>query len=393
MEGTRISGDYAGISPGALAAFALNHGWTRVKSPSATARVYANDHGTWVSIPTSREFADYELRVEQFIDTFAQALGSDASEIIDALLLADWDVVRFRGSSGDDPYVGYEAGRRLVASAEKAILAAACSLIDDSGAYSDVVKANARKLIAGAKLGQTERGSFVVKMLIPASTLPLAALDEQTKREVLEINSVGRRLASALASTRLSLDASHTESMPEAIRSGASADLCDSIAEMVKFFDAVEAQIDLAGPPEVATTLGPTSFSCADYAPLKATSKRIKVGSVATPDARRVSGYVRELHRTNQNAQVGEPGTIELEWNDENSTLTAKCELNDSDYAIAVDAHKNQRKITIEGNLTGSGRTLRILNGNVVETGDALVVQVKPLFDLRSVPDAPSNVD
>lgn len=369
MATSTIPRDFSVISPDVLGDFALKHGWNRVGGHSQTANVYASNDGFWVSVPIRTDFADYDLRVEQYIDTFAQATGLDTHAIYDRLVLNDWDVVRFRAVGSDKPYVDYSAGRKLVEGSEKAMVAAACSLFDSSGVYSDSVKTKARKLVDRMKLDQTERGSFVVKVLIPPGQRPFDALNDQLKQGLLSQDSVSRRLASALSSTRHLLSDRGDEDVAEVVTSGGSTELCDALAAMVEPFESIETQFEWAADADDAPQFKPTTFHASDYERLKSTSKKIRSATSDKTDIRRITAFVRELHRTKQAASVGGDGTIELEWRENGKIFTAKCEMNDSDYATAVEAHSSKAPITVEGRLAGAGKTLRINEVALVNAG------------------------
>ena len=165
------------------------------------------------------------------------ALLEDIAQVaVDVVRLAAKDAAQANGT------LALADGINLVSAGRGMMLAAACSAIQPKRAYHTRKPTEAVKYLEGIRLGQSERGSYVVKLLsavgpsLEGTQLPLVMPGAEAPAEVPIPRRVTLRLASA--AQRLVRAAEHGVATGEltafredaAVAEGVSADLCEALA-------------------------------------------------------------------------------------------------------------------------------------------------------------------
>ena len=219
------SDDLSKVTPRALRAYVEAHGWHKVEPYGDIGDVYALDEErSEVLVPKSSRFVDYTLRLGQMVTILADTEEREREAVLRDLTLADVDQVRVRVA---DNYVydsiPIEAGVALVQQSWNMLMAAARSAWQPRPAFRGRMSEESRNYLKRVRLGQTERGSFVINLLCPA--------DEQFPQMVT------RKLVSGLHGTRTAVDLAHRSSefwpLKEYIHEGVSANLCEAVRRML----------------------------------------------------------------------------------------------------------------------------------------------------------------
>jgi hypothetical protein len=198
-----------------------------------------------VILPTSPQARDFARRMAELVDDLANSSGRAATDVLTDLTLAPFDVIKVRSSDADDyGSVRLSAGVDLHTEARNLVLAAANAAaspfpraswrgrrIEEVSAYLDNVR-----------LGQSQRGSFVLTLLSPWDFTPSTqpSLDLQ---EVTFGRRVTRSLARALNATQTAIRQSVADGVTplvEAYRAGVSSNLCQALAKLAREGDGVD---------------------------------------------------------------------------------------------------------------------------------------------------------
>ena len=344
----------AEVEPQALAKYAVAHGWSKTDSLGEYADLYESETHPNLVVPNTPSVADYELILGQIIDAFSRAKGVDRDQILDALVLYRWDVVRYRARGNERRFVEYADGRKLVDGVHSIMTATACSLIEESGVYTEAHKRHATRMLQGMKLDQSEYGSYVIKLLMPVDQALLIGGTPVGDAHVPEGRMITSRLESALASIRTAVKDGRSDGFIEGIQVGVSADLCNALAKAIEPYDAVDIRLDWAGEFSVADRREVFSFTKDESARL---SKAAKVLKEKTADLRAMDhfpGYIRQLNRPKHS--VAGSGTVILETFVDGRRAAIRCELSGHDYGRAVQAHREKVNVLMSGKLRSKGR-------------------------------------
>lgn len=156
--------------------YAIASGWRRLPGINGKVAVYNHPSSDLdqLIVPLDAGLSDYGQRMAEVVANLAEKEGRPATEILDDLLLPPSDVLRFRidepGSrAGSLPL---DQGIELLTGARKALLSAACSVIQPQPFHSRLSRAEAEQLVRSSTLGQTERGSFTAVISCPLEAGP-----------------------------------------------------------------------------------------------------------------------------------------------------------------------------------------------------------------------------
>lgn len=352
------------IAPAALHAYATAQGWRRIEEFGEHSDVYSLEGTREVIIPGTASIADYARAVSDVIGQFARAEERNELQVYRDLSTADQDVIRVRAREAeDDGSVRLESGVDLVVHARDLLLSAACSASDPRAAYRAGRVKEATEYLDRVRLGQTERGSFVVTLLSPVtptlenveqSTLWPMLSDEPFERQVT------RKLVEGLESTREAVEKANRfggfGAFEDGVERGVSANLCEAAASLIDRGKGVDVSVTWARTrptPEKRKTVG---FTHSDADVLKEAARLFR-NREPRPDER-LEGVIVKLVR-----REGElDGRITLRAFVDQKPVSVNLDLPQKIYEEAVKAHQRQLPISIKGDLQRDGSRWRLRN-------------------------------
>src|SRR5487761_1269899 len=165
------------IDPKRVQEYAWNTGWQREpRLGRGQVAVYERPESreAQFSVPISRELQDYDLLMARAVATIAGYESRAATDVLAELLRPFADVLKFSesGPTTDSGDIPFEQGLRLFNGAKKTLLAAACSAIRPVKYHPRMGFGDAELFLQQCRLGQTERGSFVVTVSCPLKAVP-----------------------------------------------------------------------------------------------------------------------------------------------------------------------------------------------------------------------------
>lgn len=220
-----------------VATYLRTRGWERLEHPSRDVSYWRRVVGTErfeVLLPHHHEWSDHLDLLTALVDTLARAERRSALSLLHDLSTATCDVIRLRAVAGpsSDGTIGVGDGLRLVDCLRRVALAAACTAVEPRRAYHKRKFTEATRFVDRLRLGQTERGSFVLTAL--SSVTPALTEDPSSQEPDPFERKVTRTLAQALsgleaAALQGSLE-NQIEPFEREVERGVSADLCEAIA-------------------------------------------------------------------------------------------------------------------------------------------------------------------
>jgi len=286
--------------------------------------------------------------------------------ILHDLLVTGADVVRLRLADPDlaDASVPLDEGATFIQKAKEMMLAAACAAVGPRAYYPSRKPAQAIDYIRGARLGQTEPGSFIVTIISPV--LPSLSgprgqrieLEEPYERRVTQVLAVA--LNSARQAAEDAATSGQVDSFVQAVSRGVSANLCDALAGMGSFSEgnrAVEVQ-----------------FSWSRNRPLAPESEmpdRVLFSPDAFPVIRQAAVYLRETGPREEfevrglvvkldRPEASTTGKVTIHGLVDDQPRKVVVELRGPDYHKAVTAHALGRLARCSGALVREGRAFRL---------------------------------
>ena len=354
------------VSPVALSAYARSVGWVKVDDFGDHSDVYASKGLPEIILPRTQNLGDYASVTSQLIEVFARIANTDEMSLYRVLVTADRDVIRVRAAGDSDGSVTVSDGFNLVGGARDMLLAAACSLQGPRPLYRAGANKEASEFLSRVRLGQTEQGSFVVTLLspvIPPPTQPPLLPDAANDDVPLE-RRVTRRLAESLSATREATErvvGGDTDAFAEAVKYGASANLCEALAQLVEPFPSLEVSLIWSctipedSPQEVVRFAN-------DDVPILSEAARSYRNRAPKLDER-LYGFVQRLKREESEIE----GAITLRVSIEEKTESVTAILSQIDYDLAIRAHQDRALVVAEGDLERVGQRWHLRNPRIVK--------------------------
>lgn len=355
------------LRPLEIATYLRASGWIERPAPFGEALAWHTaDEDYEVLLPLSRRAPDFLLRVSDLLATLAAQEERSEPELLRDLSLSTADVVRVRvqPTQSDDGTISLDDGVALVENARALVLAAACSTVRPQALYPTRKPADAAEYIRRVRLGQTERGSFIVTVVSPVAPIldvpPPGQLFPDT-REPFE-RRVTRTLMGALSAAHEAAQdvigrGAGIAAFREVVGQGVSANLCDAIVGIAG--DAgrpmsVRMAWSLARPMNVATVEPEVTFDPDALTVLNEASRLLKES--APLDGVTLVGSITRLDRSTDDGPGEVVLTAAIPEISGNAPRGIKIALNEGPYHEALVAHDRGYLVTVTGDLRKEGR-------------------------------------
>jgi hypothetical protein len=192
------------LRPLEIAAYLRSRGWT-VREPAASrASVWSltvESEVYEVILPLDSSSGDFALRMGDILRVLAAVEQRSQEEIYADLLTTTADVVRIRIQDVDqqDGTLSIEGYARIAQKARDLMLAAACAATEARPVWHTRKPAQAMDEVRKVRIGQTERGSYVVTIITRISPELHMSEDRLFETEVPFERRMTQTLASSLA--------------------------------------------------------------------------------------------------------------------------------------------------------------------------------------------------
>lgn len=349
------------ISPQALKAYAVTEGWKPTEAYGGHSQIYVKN-GFEIIVPGTSALGDYASVLSDLLGIFAQSEDRDELQVYRDLVSADRDVVRIRSPEADkDGSVRVEAGVDLIVHSRDLVLSAACSAWDPRPTYRAGKIKQADDYMSRVRLGQTEQGSFIVKLLAPVPP----ALERQTNmwpHESVEPyeRRVTRRLADSLDAAANAIESFNLGAditiFHDVIEQGLNANLCQAAANLAEHGNGVDVSITWARTRPAPLARWSRTFSRSDGETLREVA-RIFHERQPRPDET-LEGIIVKLARDENNTDR----RVTMKAIVDGRLASVQAELLPEDYNKAIDAHKDNIPISVNGTLERVGRRWHLKN-------------------------------
>jgi hypothetical protein len=284
------------------------------------------------------------------------------SNILTDIINENSDILRVRveGLDTADGTIFLNSGIDLVQSVKNLIISAACSTHEPRPVYSNRKFKIATEFSDKVRLGQTERGSFVVTAHTPIQFDQLSLTDEVEppfERKVTE--TLYNAINIAKKATISSREDGSLKSFEKGVEGGLSANLCESIIGMARADAGTRISFDMNFSPNLPTRISSpetVDFDLENVNMLEKAAAHYR--EVAPVNDFQLEGFVEVLKRK----QESDIGKIEIICSnpEEVKGRRVKIGLENEDYKLAVDAHNRRLLASCEGELISEGKFLSL---------------------------------
>lgn len=358
------------VEPRALVGYLRANQWQRLhehKRRDLPVALVMGREEAEVKVPLLADARDYAWLVAQLINALSQIEERPAHHILSDLRQFRTDIVRLRRLGREDAMLPLADGAELFSVAYNLLAAASLAASNEPRpSYGGRRPTAVVDFLREALLGQTEPGSFVVRVLVP---LPPPIIGTQTSLKFPNLppppapfnRRVTQTLQEALSHTYRAVVNSTIndtlEPFENAISHGVSAELCKALAPVE------HSQTD--GGIEISVSWGlsaplprmvPVVFQRDDLSILRQAAEYL--AETQTQEDFELEGYITKLAR----AEGAIEGDITVAANVDTQVRKVLVRLPLDQYQVAANAHNADQKVRIRGNLDKEGRQYRLSN-------------------------------
>lgn len=355
------------LEPEIITRYLLARGWHEIKRVTNEMAIYelihpdSEPYRVW--IPLSRRFSDYASVMSNAFKALAEAENKSQLIMLDDLQTrAIGDVIRV-GSEDRldraDHTLLLSDGITLHEQARQMALAGAWNAVSGKSkkpVYPQNSRAEITRYMQKLRLAQTERGSFIVRLVSPIreetrKQLPLSPdipTETPFERRALVELLVGLKALRQVASDTNRRGKFYFQTFEEVIPDGVSANLCDAIAPSFStdYWHPVNVSITwcdiIPVPQPIINTNVEFELPLMQYIRAAATEFRKR-----HPEEVILRGAVTDLHRPSK--RTAGAGEVRIYGLVSGRARYVRVALSQEDYELAVDAHKTYREVSVGG--------------------------------------------
>ncbi|MEN8221435.1 MAG: hypothetical protein ABFS56_34870 [Pseudomonadota bacterium] len=359
------------LNPSSIEKYLISLQWREVKRIDGEASWWTKFDGKEYSrilLPLDSNLGDFALSMSHVVSRLAKFENRSQLEILEDFdTVAIGDVIRIKGQdilNRNTSTLPFSEGILLIQQAKNLILAGARTVIEKKSLFAHRQPSEVSTYLKNIRLGQTERGSYVMKFispLLPSKQLTIPNLpNDELPFERRAIQSLMQGLKS-LQQVALETEKKGTfyfERFQEVVSEGVSANLCEAVIgdKDNPVFKPLAVNVSWSSLyPMTSSICDNVSFQV-DIMPHIA--KAATLFRERTPKEVKLEGYVIKLERSKPHGA----GIITVFDRALDKKCKVKIELNESDYEMAVQAHKNGGGISCQGELIKKGNSYQLSN-------------------------------
>ena len=352
----------AALRPSNIISYLRSRGWGKFNERQGQFSVWShiNYPDAEVVVPLKREASDFVTRLAEILQELEDAENRSQLDILADLAIIGFDVVRLSAQANgtDDGTVRIDDGVALISHARDLLLSSACAAVQPRPVFHARKPTKATDYIGRTRLGQTERGSYVIAILSPVAP----QLTSYSEGDLFPEEPFERRVITTLArSVNLAVEvASDADFQPfkNAVAQGVSANLCEAISGLFKIGDPVSVSISVTwsgNRPAPANIVSRTMISNDVIPTIEEAARNLRAREPLEDYL--VEGTIIKLERTGQTH-----GKITIYGRVEDEMRKVLVPLQDPEYDEAIRAHSNFQPVRVSGNLVREGRIFSLQN-------------------------------
>lgn len=368
------------ISPSSVRSYAQAKGWESVEGSRRRIWLFRHPQERLVQlqVPMDRD-EDTSVAILGAAERIAKLEKRPLRTVLEDLVTTGSDVLRFRIVSEQTRggMLSLDGAGSLLSGAKLTIGAAACSVVNKVPHHPRTDRNEARQLLSKSHLGQTEVGSFVMKIVCPLDAVQDPPILEDLLPFTREVTTLLMRATSRVVGgiEQGNLDQILEEEQGEGASPEISSNLCKGLANLRGDRDDGEVELSVCWassrllhyPSEPQLIRMPF-----EYFPEIERAVKVLRPEPERDQERKMLGTVETLNG-NTTTTGGREGEVILSLllPDEEDLIRARVNLNPEDYSKAVTAHQGgQRYVELKGLLKRGvrvGRVEKLSHFNLLE--------------------------
>ncbi len=360
---------FNGLNPVDIEKYLRTTGWRLVRREDGDVSIWETrlrDETFRIWLPLNRNYGDFAESMKRLVRTIAMVENRSQLALIEDLdTIGIGDVLRLRSFdefNRGSTTLPLNDGLLLLNQGREMLNAAARSVIEKREVYPSRRPSQVSKYLRNLKLGQTEQGSYIVKLISPISDFALTQMvfpnidmPVPFERKVVIGLMKSLNALNEAANETFKRGRFYFEVFREIVSEGVSANLCEAVTSTdserktyrpleisVTWSYALENSLIQDAPQSIE--ISPNVMSYIEQAGRLFREKN--------PEEVTLTGYVIMLKRR----LTVEPGEITLVTIIEGRQRNVRVKLDREMYGLALQAHENELKVSVDGELVKKGR-------------------------------------
>jgi hypothetical protein len=356
------------VKPTDIAAYAATSGWQLLQDrPGHSSRFTKKLPGGEMAellVPFDRQLKDFSLRVADAIKLLSVVEDRSELALLDDVMISGMDVFRFQVVTPEvvSGTVPAERGAEIFESIPKLFTAGAQTAETPRARYGPKKSKDVKNFVQHLRFGQTEIGSYVVRVLSPVSPVVFTNLlsDYEEPFERRAASALMRGLQS-VSSASFPLAGQKQLDSEELIQNGVSANLCSALTKIagteMRPQDSLHVHYRPARiRPLVAETPFQVSFAGELIPRIRETARLLREIS---PRDEEISGYVIKLETHETGSLPAGPIVISSLIDGRQRKVTIS--LGAEEHQKAVHAYQHGLEVACRGTLKKIGQSWSLL--------------------------------
>jgi len=358
------------LNPKDIENYLLNKKWKEIKIIPNEVSIWDNNKNREnfrIWLPLDYNFGDFAISMKRVVNTLSSFENRSQFEILDDFAtIAVGDVIRLKSYdilNRSYTTLKLDEGQNLIQKAKDMMSAAACAAIEPKAVFPSRRSNKVEDFINNIRLGQTERGSYVIKLISPITLEQLNLPDNSLPPFERQVTQTLMKSLKSLKDVLLYIQKKehfYFEPFQEVVSEGVSANLCDAIIgnDNKVIFKPIEISVSLsyAYPSEKNEIYENIDFP-ENVMPYIAEASRL------FHEKNPVENFILEGNVTRLDRERKQhKGIIIVVCISDGKKRRIKIELNKDDYEQAIEAHKRGIEIYCRGELIKEGNSFRLNN-------------------------------
>jgi hypothetical protein len=353
------------LRPADLLNYLRASGWQRESEIGEKAELWVRSQQDGpemdVLVPLRREAGDFALRASELLRTLEEVEHRSQQQIIEDIGTSSADVVRIRAVSPEaaSGSILLDSGVIFFEQAREMVLAAACATVQSKAYWARRKPAPAAEYIKKVRLGQTERGSYVITIQSPVTPALRTAIQPEQPFERQVIETLSSSLSAVHSAARQAAATGDLEPFRTSVDAGVSANLCDAIVRLFEASPTAQLEVSVSWSRSRPSSRGAISHTTlsSDFVPVIAEASRL-FKEIAPEDDFELFGFVERLDRPTEMPF----GQVYVNALIEGRPRRVSIQLGDPEYQLAIRAHGQRLSISCVGDLIKTGRSYQLQN-------------------------------
>jgi hypothetical protein len=367
------SATFSTLNPANIEKYLSGKNWRKSPDSSNDITIWdinIRDNHFRIWLPLSKRFVDYSESISRLVKTVSQSEDRSEIDVLDDLeTIAVGDVLRIRTydeAKKSSTSLPLKEGIALIEKAKNMTLAAAFATEAKRPVYNISRSNEISTYMNSLRLGQTERGSYKIKIISPLplhEQLTIPDLDTYPFERKVMINLMSGLEALYEVSKEMNRKGDFNfAAFQEVVDYGVSANLCEAISSYHGENDYKPIDIDISWSYLMHPPKSTPSSMVFDKNLLHFVSLAAKEFREQSPERISIEGYVKILYKDLKKSRIGkEKITIVGTVLDKTRSVHMAIK-NNEDYNLAIDAHKKDREVSVDGILKRSGNYFSLLD-------------------------------